>query len=270
MTVSIHPERGTVDDELQRLGILIDETERNVIAFALLRSVTEREAAVRDLKECLSVPVKEFTLSSEQQNPIELLLSVPNDQRSVVFFYNAEDALSRLAGYLNLQRETFLDTPHAVVFWVGEWGLREITTLAPDFWSWSSGTFDVRFERAEEMVPLLRSVLEESVSYDNICGLERRIDLYRGMIDEYSQAENPDRSFLARLYLRLGLLSRARGDLNEAERMYRKAARIYEVMGLRQEVAYVYRTLAATIEQQRPEEAERWYQKAREISEQTQ
>jgi tetratricopeptide (TPR) repeat protein len=218
MTVSIHSERGTVDDELQKLGILIDETERSIIAFALFQSVTEREAAVRDLKERLSVPVKEFTLSSEQQNPIQLLLSVPNDERAVVFFYNAEDALPRLAGYLNLQRETFLDTPHAVVFWVGEWGLREITTLAPDFWSWSSGTFDIRFERTEERTPVVDFALgEPQLGFEDKGDLLRLVSWYQGMIEEYSQEENPDNAFIGRLYARLAYYLFLVGRLADAE-----------------------------------------------------
>ena len=158
MTVSFRLESETVLDEVETLALLIRETKSSIIAFAVFREVAEREAAVRALQERLSLPIKEFTLSAQQQDPVRLLLTVPDEVRTCVLFYDVEEALPNVAGFLNLQRETFGKVPHAVVFWVGQYGLREIAQLAPDFWSWKSGVFDFRSEQFQLPATSMRAI----------------------------------------------------------------------------------------------------------------
>ena len=133
------------DPEIARqadaLSLLIRETDSGLLAFALYRSVREQKAAVHALKERLVLPVVEFILSAQQKDPVLLLQSIPASPRVCVFFYDAEEALPEVAGYVNLQREAFAEVPHAVIFWVREYGLRELAIHAPDFWSWRSGVF---------------------------------------------------------------------------------------------------------------------------------
>jgi hypothetical protein len=120
--------------ELDGLRLLVEETDGSVIMFVRYRTVAEREAGVRYLKEQLSVPVEERVLSEERQNPLALLENLP-DERRCVQFYDLEAALPEVTGYLNVNREAYAEVPYALVFWAGEHGLREVATNAPDFWA---------------------------------------------------------------------------------------------------------------------------------------
>jgi len=92
----------------------------------------------------LPLPVEEFTLTTARRNPFDLIEGVKADGRVACFVYDVEDAFPEALGYLNLQRERLAELPHAVVFWVREYGLRQIGVQAPDFWAWRSGVFDFR------------------------------------------------------------------------------------------------------------------------------
>ena len=196
-------EHEEVVDEVEALGLLIRETESGLIAFGVIRGVAEREAAVRALKERLGLPFKEFTLSSDQKDPVALLLSVPGDERACVSFYDLESALPDAAGFLNLQRERFGEAPHAVLFWVVEDGLRRLATLAPDFWAWRSGVFDFRSGQYERPIAGVLAAFSEGFDFQDRGDLERRISLYQGLLDEYARQTEPDVQFLGRLHIRL-------------------------------------------------------------------
>ena len=216
MALSWRLEHEEVIDEVEALGLLIRETDSSLLAFALYRGVAEREAAVRALKERLDLPVLEFALSQRQKDPIALLGEVPDTARACVLFYDVEAALPDIAGYLNLQREAFGRVPHATVFWAGEHGLRELATNAPDFWAWRSGVFDFRSEQFERPAAAMRAALGEPVSFQDRGDLERRIGLYKGLIQEHGGQEKPDERFLARLELRLASACFTLGRLEEA------------------------------------------------------
>ena len=199
METDQRPEPFPLIEEAEVLALLIRETDGSVLAFALYRSVTDREAAVLVLKKRLSLPVVEFTLSVQQQDPFKFIQTLPTDERACVFFYDVEAALPDLAGFLNLQREAFAETPHATVFWIREYGLRELATNAPDFWAWRSGVFDFRSEQVELSTPIMQTMIGESLVFQGPGDLDRRISLYEGLIEEYSQQEEPNERFLADL-----------------------------------------------------------------------
>ena len=67
METDQRPEPFPLIEEAEVLALLIRETDGSVLAFALYRSVTDREAAIHVLKKRLSLPVVEFTLSVQQQ-----------------------------------------------------------------------------------------------------------------------------------------------------------------------------------------------------------
>ena len=199
MAIGWQTERPEVMEEVEMLGILIRDTDSSLLAFALYRGVAEREVAVRTLKERLPLPVVEFTLSADQTNPISFLHTLSAEERVCIFFYDVEEALPAVAGYVNLQREEFAKDSHAVIFWVREHGLREIATHAPDFWAWRSGVFDFRSEPFNVPLTAMQTALAEPLEFHDRADLERRISLYQGLIQEYSQQPQPDESFLARL-----------------------------------------------------------------------
>ena len=213
MTATWRLEHEDVIDEVEALGLLIRETDSSLLAFALYRRVAEREAAVRALKERLDLPVVEFALSQRDKDPIALLGEVPNTERACVMFYDVEAALPGVAGFLNLQREAFGRVPHAAIFWAGEHGLRELATKAPDFWAWRTGVFDFRSKQFERPTAAMRAALREPMSFLDRGGLERRISLYQGLIEEHGGLEKPDERFLARLELRLAVAFSTLGRL---------------------------------------------------------
>jgi len=74
--------------ETQRLILLLRETERSLLAFALYRTVAEREAVARELRERLPLPVEEFTLTTARRNPFDLIEGVKADGRVACFVYD--------------------------------------------------------------------------------------------------------------------------------------------------------------------------------------
>lgn len=292
-----------IQGELDGLRLLVEETEGNVIAFVRYERVTEREAGVRYLKEQLSIPVVERLLSEERKNPLVLLDDLP-DERCCVQLYDLEEALPEVTGYLNVNREAYADVPHALVFWVGEHGLREIAENAPDFWAWRSGVFDVRSESADLSQSLSEVAITEAVRFTNRGDLERRAELYKGLIQEYKSegekyvaqlrlklagvlfllrelekskeeafrtkeyAEAHDEEKLAAsAYYRLGTIAMDHEELDKAERWYRKAMEVRECLGDESGLETLYSELGRVARgREEFDEAEEWFRKSLRIS----
>jgi tetratricopeptide (TPR) repeat protein len=191
-------------EEIAALGLLVKDTDSSVIAFALYRDVASREIAVEALKERLNLPVAEFSLSSRQKNPLKFLQEIPFKGRGCLLFYGLEDALPEAAGFLNLQRETFSEIPHAVIFWVSEYGLRELANKAPDFWAWRSAVFDFRTKSALPFFAI-KALASLPLDISDQRNLEQRILLYNELLKEYTHQAKPDKNFLSRLNLKLGI-----------------------------------------------------------------
>lgn len=217
------PDEPDTASELASLRLLIQDTERNILAFGLFQSTAEREAAIRSLRQDLTLPFYEFVLSPAAADAIALLQSLPSGPRACVCFYDLEAALPDAAGFLNLRRDELTDVPHAVVFWVGEHGLRELARLAPDFWAWRSGVFDFRSPEPQVRDNLARRVAAEALSYHDRADLERRISLYQGLIQEHSTQEQPDHRFIGELELRLSQVLEHCSRLDEAEGVAKEA-----------------------------------------------
>ena len=225
------PKNLDLELETRRLILLLKETQWSLLAFALYRTVAEREAVARELRERLPLPVQEFTLSEARRNPFDLIQGVKADGRVACFIYDVEEAFPEALGYLNMQRERLAELPHAVVFWVREHGLREIGVQASDFWAWRSGVFD--FRAAEERVPLgaVEAAVAEPFTYLDRGDLERRLSLYRGLLEDYSREERPHEVFLAELERKIGLACYYLGEWTEARAHWQQALEISERAG---------------------------------------
>ncbi|MFH1742403.1 MAG: tetratricopeptide repeat protein [bacterium] len=257
-----------VSEETELLRLLIEETDASVLAFGLYRSIVDRETAVRDLKARLKTPIVEFTLSKQQKNPIALLYSIPADERRCVFFYDVEDALPEAAGYVNIQREALTGVPHAVVFWIREYGMRELMLHAPDFWSWHSGVFDFQSDRKRPEFTAMQAILPDQVYFKDRSDLESRLSLYQGLIKEYSQEEKPDEAFLARLHLKLGVVFYHLTQFGESEKCAQKSMEYAHVSGDREtESAAVYVLGILAEERWQFEKAEQKYRESAKIAE---
>jgi len=253
-----------VRGELDGLRLLVEETDGNVIAFVRYRRVTEREAGVRYLKDQLRVPVEERVLTGERQNPLALLENLP-DERRCVQLYDLEAALPEVTGYLNVNREAYAEVPHALVFWVGEHGLREVATNAPDFWAWRSGVFDVRSEDPDLSQFVSQVALADDVRFTDRGDLERRAQLYDGLIQEY---EGEDEAYVVQLRLKLSTISLMLRDLERAEKEAREALMFSELTAEEEIAAHAYYNLGmVALERRELEKAEEWYRKSLEIEE---
>lgn len=252
METKLRPEQLHLIEEAEALALLIRETDGSVLAFALYRGVTDREAAVRVLKKRLSLPVVEFTLSVQQQDPFKFIQTLPAGERACVLFYDVEAALPGLAGFLNLQREAFAEVPHATVFWIREYGLRELATNAPDFWAWRSGVFDFRSEHVELSAPIMQTLLGEPLVFQSPGDLDRRISLYEGLFEEYSQQEEPDERFIANLLVKLSNMYLLRFDLDRAVIRAREALKRFRQLGDRETEVSLLITLGNLTEEAWP------------------
>jgi len=262
------PEDLDLELETQRLILLLRETERSLLAFALYRTVAEREAVARYVRERLPLPVQEFTLSPVRRNPLDLIDGVKADGRVACFLYDVEEAFPEALGYLNMQRERLAELPHAVVFWVREHGLREIGVQAPDFWAWRSGVFD--FRAAEERAPLaaVEAAVAEPFTYLDRGDLERRLSLYRGLLKDHSQEERPDSTFLGGLEHKIALASYYLGDWSEARVHWQRSLEISEASEDEEGRAVALHNLAVLAQVQGHYDAARsFYQQSLEIKE---
>jgi len=218
----------TVQDEVESLAHLINKTDNGLIAFALYNGAANRCLAQAALTERLRLPIVEIPLSGQETNPLPRLRDLPPAQRHCVFITRVEDALPEAAGTLNLQRESFAALPHAVIFWVTEYGLRQLATLAPDFCAWRSGVFDLRQEQAVRETTALQLILDASPSFQNRADLEKRISLYRDLLAEYEQQRPVDRRFLGDLHHRLAAALYLLGEYHEALGHARQALQLRE------------------------------------------
>ena len=298
--ISPGPLRLHEEDELALLLLLVEEVEGSLLAFALYRSIAEQEAVARALRERLPMPVVSFTLSETERNPVPLLESVPDGTRACVQFFDVEAALPDAAGFLNHQREAFAAVPHAVLFWVGEHGLREIAHHAPDFWAWRSGVFDFRTDEATAR-SMERAIAAAPFPFSDRADLDRRIRLYRRLLegrdgsevdpafvssllrrlteaylylwdlpqaDVYArqlmhQAEQNDEDALPAACFYLGIVAQERRAFEEAEVRYREALAVFERLGDERNAALTYHQLGIVAQERRAfEEAEVRYREA--------
>ena len=139
-------------------------------------------------------PIIEITLSAQDHSPLPQIQQLPATERYCVFITRLEEALPDVAGTLNLQREIFAELPHAVIFWVTEYGLRQLALLAPDFWAWRSGVFDLR-QAAETIASAISTLWTAPPEFPRPSPSEKRILLYQDLLQEYQQQTPPDNRF---------------------------------------------------------------------------
>ncbi|HMV99718.1 MAG TPA: tetratricopeptide repeat protein [Acidobacteriota bacterium] len=226
---STHPSfQAEIAEALRGLEILIEHTTVHILAFLRYQRTSERETALTLLREHLKLPVWEFRLSPEKDDPIKLLFEVPPAPRACVIFYDVENALPRLAGYVNLQRERLTEVPHAVLFCVREYGLREIGLHAPDFFSWSSGTWDITTHLPAQEIELPLMPLDDLSGFRNREEAEQKLHLYQELYDEYSRQEQPDQVFLADTLQKQALALYFLGRYKESVPLLEQSLTMYE------------------------------------------
>jgi tetratricopeptide (TPR) repeat protein len=225
-----------ITEAVARLDVLIRNTTSNILSFVVFRYIAEQVAFLAALREKLPLPITECVLSPEKCDPFEFLAAIPPEPRVCVLFSEIENALSarteddkpKLAGFVNLQRERLLEIPHAVIFLVREYGFREIATHAPDFFHWSSGTYEIAGELPDPSSLMMRNILGKAQEIRNKQEAEQKISLYRELLEEYEKAEPLDELFIAELYTKLGDVLDWLGRYEESELLYKRTLKILE------------------------------------------
>lgn len=278
---------GEFDAEAQReldlLKLLLQTATGSVIAIAHYKTHVDREAGVQYLKDNVDLPVREFAFAPDRRNPIPTLREIDVD-RACLHLYDVENALPDVAGVLNLQRESFGEVPHAVVLWVNDYGLREISRRAPDFFAWSSGVYEIHTDAPNVSRIVNFLALTEPLRYTSQGDLGRKESFYKDVIQKHEALDDANPAFLARMYERLakvqlntrrfedadnsvksGLewveserskqaaslhclqakLAFKRGDLDQAEEIYRSVKDTYEHLEQRGDAAKVKSALAS-------------------------
>lgn len=135
---------GRWQEEIERLRVLLNDVEHGAWAFARYNDVSVKKQITDQLQRALSVPCWPFSLRNTP-DPLAYRQSIPVSARSsrgVIAFSDLEDAIPTVFGYLDLHREAYQQSPHNFLFWVTDYGWREIMAHAPNFYSQRSGVFD--------------------------------------------------------------------------------------------------------------------------------
>lgn len=123
----------------------------------------------------------------------------------------------------------------------------------------------MRSEGTDLSQSMSQVALEDDVQYTNRADLERRAELYEGLIEEY---EGKDAEYVARLRLKLSSISRMLRNLERAEEAAREALAYGEREADDEIVALACHKLGMVAQARRElEEAEDWYRRSLEIKE---
>ena len=232
--------------ELDKLTDSLRIAEGTMIAFAVVDTVPDRDALIRELRERLSdeVEICEIHLTPEQPDLLEqvsrgeVCLAPTSDGRPVYFVYGFEELSGgvrrqAIAG-LNLQREALRRLSAPIVLWLTEGSLADVARLAPDFFSWRAGIYEFRTALPAEQ--RVRSAIAEmldgySLSLISADELRKRARLYERLLAEQEAQPEPNLSAIARLYYNLGLINYNLAEWERAAGFLQKSLEAYEQLG---------------------------------------
>ncbi len=258
-------------EELDHLTALLSHAERGAWAFALYNTVANRREVVEALKERLTIPVYDFTVTKEYPSPLAYLHKLTlqeRQERAVIFFYDVEQGFPELLGHLDLQRERLLRYPHSLVFWVTEYGRVEVATEAPNFWSRRSAVFDFRLPGREAVIQARGIAAGEPVQYQDLEEWESKMRLYQGLLAEYQADEEPDYGVIASLQHKIGVLYYYVGDYQAALEWYEKSVELWEKLGDQAGLAISYNDIGLIYNVRGDYQAAlEWHEKSVEIRE---
>jgi len=201
--------------DLAELSVLLRHAQHGAFAFALYNTVAVRDQVVAALRILVApLPVYEFTLTSQQRNPLSYLEKLPAEtrrQRAVVFIYdldraNTPDQPDTTWGYLDAQREALIEYPHGLVFWLTEQGATDAAQYAPNVWSRKSGVFDFKIESLPVLSQARADWSGRAVEIEKAEDLERLTRLYLGLLEEYQAEANTPQALIADLHGKVAFL----------------------------------------------------------------
>src|ERR1022692_2862456 len=117
-----------------------------------------------------------------------------------------------------------------VVFWIAEFGMRELMSRAPDFWRIRSGTYHFVGESEDARATLGR--VEDGI-YWNLGLREKheRTEILRHVLKEVESAVQADTPVLAATLYQLGRASEFEGTADGGREHFERALALYQRMG---------------------------------------
>ncbi|MBW4634262.1 MAG: tetratricopeptide repeat protein [Iphinoe sp. HA4291-MV1] len=185
-------------------------------------------------------------------------------------------------GYLQWTREALREFPYAIVLWVTNQILVNLSQKAPDFWSWRNGVFRFVSKKTnavpgKEIEPIRFAFSDELADTDKDNPYFLPIEDLQKLIDKIEQERGVKDASLATLYSRLGQIYRIRLEQGEAQnykkeqdlaiKYLRKAVELQKELDLHRELATSLNNLAYLhFSQGRYTEAEPLYQQALQLT----
>ena len=225
------------DIQLKGLKVLVEDTEKSVLCFALYNSFSDVEKVQDILSKQLSVDVVIEGLKADTPNLFDGLEKLGTQNRSVVFMVyqgHTDAELRRVAGFANLQRERLQEFPHVVVFCLSKTSFPKFIEQAPDFWAWRSGGL---LDFQTQGIPVVQDFGIERVNRSSDSNVyesyqsevfEKQINDYLAIIETQKKSKKTDLAYIARTYIILAELSGKVGDFEKALFFSRQALDISE------------------------------------------
>jgi tetratricopeptide (TPR) repeat protein len=214
--------------ELRRLGLLLSELQRPALCFVLYTDYANFLSSIAELEQFVGDKVGVVRLEQPELNPFRHLQSLPAEPKQIVgmvFVGNplaGSQTLSDLeivSRHLNYQRERIREFSHSVLFFFQEELLVELIRLAPDFWSWRSGVFDLRsVPEGVKAEAIPRQITPELYTEDAFEAerLRAQVELYRELIAQEANKPEADIQFIFDTKLRLAGSLKQLGRYSEA------------------------------------------------------
>jgi hypothetical protein len=220
--------------ELRALANMLSMAQGFTLGFAWVNHVSLRDNVVTELRQRLGKRFLEVKLDPRSANGIvtQMENEVGEASPDALFVYGLDSMFDLTVRQtaalenLNLNRGYFGKRfPFPVVFWVAEYGMREFSRQAPDFWSWRSGTY--HFIGDDEDARQTADRLTDGFGWSLTLREKRaRAELIRHALNETS-----DPATLARLHQIAGAADSFEGDQAEAQRHYQQALPLYRQIG---------------------------------------
>src|SRR5438309_658683 len=170
------------DESVDRLAILVTQSEGTTLVFAVSNDRALRDRAMRQLTDRLSgdLAVSRFDFDATHLSILEGGLERSRGETGSVMYVSGLEQLTKdkraeAIQLLNLQRNRVGRTNFKIVLWTNRLVLDEIATRAPDFYSWRSAVIEIEApvgwqQRPSQAKAYLKAVVEET-EYVNLQGL---------------------------------------------------------------------------------------------------